>query len=381
MALQKRRIPRVAPIQSCSFVFIVVTILHCSVRVSGQVSNIDFVIADSFRVASMVNVPVTFSFTPTAGGALASSDSITLNYPTGFFTVGVTPSSVSVSGGANANSTPSGNSSIVVTLLSGTVPASTAVTVTLSGLTNGINGTPGGDVNLSTTRDPLLSPSVPSGYLGCISPPTKYCPIPHNRNQWCPKSNYCPSSDMSTPTICPLGSYCPTDGLLLYTNCSAGTYNSKLGSDNIAACIPCSPGSYCGPESGQAFMTPCPGGTFNPNNGSASINDCLSCPLRSFCPPASSLPSCCPPGTYNDDLGLVSVDQCKSCPAGYHNKKSCSFDFRECCLCPINSYQPNAGSAECLSCVGQAVPSTGQTVCVTEVPISGSSIALYKGII
>jgi hypothetical protein len=134
--------------------------------VIGGSSNLtSFLIAQSDRVVNRGNVMATFSFIPTAGGALSASSTITLMYPSGFFAAGGTPPSVLLSGAA-ANAGATVISRIVITLSTGTVAASAAATITLLGLTMGSAPTPGGNVTVSTSRDLLLSPALASGDLG-----------------------------------------------------------------------------------------------------------------------------------------------------------------------------------------------------------------------
>ena len=71
-----------------------------------------------------------------------------------------------MSGVATASCGASGASSIVLTLASGSVAASAAVTVTLGGMKMGATATAGGDVTVSTSQDPLTSATTPSGYIG-----------------------------------------------------------------------------------------------------------------------------------------------------------------------------------------------------------------------
>jgi hypothetical protein len=128
------------------------------------VTNVLFEIANNDRVVSKAGVPVTFSFTPSAGGSLSATNTITLMYPYGFFATGVTPTGVSMSGFATAVSGRTSDSSIVVTLQSAIV-ANVQVTVTLNGLTLGKTATLGGPVMVTTSSDLLVSVSCSSGYL------------------------------------------------------------------------------------------------------------------------------------------------------------------------------------------------------------------------
>jgi hypothetical protein len=81
----------------------------------------------------------TFSFTTTAGGALAAGSTITLTYPSGFFASAGSPSvQISGSGATGSVATPTGTQ-IVITTAGQAIDASSAVTVTVTGLTMGGN--------------------------------------------------------------------------------------------------------------------------------------------------------------------------------------------------------------------------------------------------
>jgi len=110
---------------------------------------------------------------------------------------------------------------------------------------------------------------------------------------------------------------------LIYSQCPAGTYKASCSYDTLQSCLPCSPGSY----------NPAPGST-----SSAACDLCL-------------------PGTY------------------------CLAAASQQCRCPINSYAPNRGASACSPCPGQAVPTTGQSVCETDVAVTSSEQMLYKCII
>ena len=88
------------------------------------------------RVAGKAGSAATFVFRPSAGGDVPVGGTITLNYPASFFLSSPSPN-VTMSGGSTANCTSQTASSVVLTLQSGTVAASTAATVTLTGFTMG----------------------------------------------------------------------------------------------------------------------------------------------------------------------------------------------------------------------------------------------------
>jgi len=84
------------------------------VSLQGEVTSPSFEIALSDRVAGKSSAAATFSFTTTAGGALAIGSTITLTYPSGFFSGTGSPAATinGVSGGAVATPT---STQIVVT--------------------------------------------------------------------------------------------------------------------------------------------------------------------------------------------------------------------------------------------------------------------------
>jgi hypothetical protein len=225
------------------------------------------------------------------------------------------------------------------------------VTITLSGLTNGMDGTLGGDVNVTTSQDLLTSNSITSGHLVCTSLPGSYCLDQYAASKTCPISNYCPNRDMRIATECPQGAYCDSSGLLIYTNCTAGTFNNVSGSSDKTACLLCPSGSYCGPAAGQANPTECAAGKFNNISGSTSPIDCINCPLGEFCPQGSAYGDFCPPGTYNSIGNATSVDGCTPCLAGYYNEQSAQQSSAACQKCPVNHYAYD-NSSTCVVCPG-----------------------------
>jgi hypothetical protein len=142
--------------------------------IAGQVTNTSFFVSPSDRVAGWSGCQATISFTPTVGGAVVAGGKITLMYPSGFFASGVTATQVALSGEAMvASAAPSTATSIVVTLLSGMLVPSTAVTMTLLGLTTGVayGGSDSG-ITVSTSAD--LIPSVGTA-SGVIEDPVAWC--------------------------------------------------------------------------------------------------------------------------------------------------------------------------------------------------------------
>ncbi len=110
-------------------------------------SSFNITLAD--RQSNKSGSAVTFAFSPSAGGAIPASGTVTLNHPTNFFATSPTPS-VSTSGSANLNCTAQAAGFVVLTVQAGTVPALVALTVTLQGLTMG-SGTPSVPSSISVT--------------------------------------------------------------------------------------------------------------------------------------------------------------------------------------------------------------------------------------
>jgi hypothetical protein len=138
--------------------------------IGGQVTSPSFAIATSDRVAGQPGAAATFSFTTTAGGKLATGGTITLTYPSGFFSSTGTPV-VQISGDGPPTgkvATPT-STQIVITIETLSVAASSAVTVTLKGLTMGAAnaGTTAG-ITVTTSVDRTASSDVSSGAIGDV---------------------------------------------------------------------------------------------------------------------------------------------------------------------------------------------------------------------
>jgi hypothetical protein len=132
--------------------------------IGGAVTFVSFSVGASDRVAGKAGVAATFTFTPTAGGAGPAA--VTLSYPSGFFAATATPNATLSTSGATLAPGAPGNTSIVMTVGGAALAASTAVTVTLVGLTISNTPTSGGAVTVQTMIDSIASVSVPSGSIG-----------------------------------------------------------------------------------------------------------------------------------------------------------------------------------------------------------------------
>jgi hypothetical protein len=136
--------------------------LMCSV--TGQTTLNSFTMSQQDRVAGKTVAAATFTFTPSAGGALGVAGMITMNYPSGFFVSGTTLISA-VAQHATFNSVTPGQTSITLTVTTGVIAASSPITVTLSGFTMG-TATAGGNVTVQTSVDVIKSGVQASGFIG-----------------------------------------------------------------------------------------------------------------------------------------------------------------------------------------------------------------------
>jgi hypothetical protein len=152
----------------------------------------------------------------------------------------------------------------------------------------------------------------------CVSCPAgSYCPtlgaaLPAGL---CAAGYYCSKgSSSATQQVCPAGSYC-TNGTVTPAPCPAGTYNPATASTSLAACLSCTPGSYCASAGLSAPTALCAAGYYC--TGSARSAQPLGdgtgdvCPAGRYCPAGASSPLVCAPGTYMDQTGYSS---CFVCP-------------------------------------------------------------------
>jgi hypothetical protein len=132
--------------------------------VGGEVSIGVFVISGMGRIVDKTVATVTFSFTPSVGGALAPGSTIMLRFSSGFLNPG-NSSVASISHGAFATITAPSFTSIVITTSHATLPSSNMITVTMVGvIVDSANGASSGGVVISTSADVL-----PVSYWGGCS--------------------------------------------------------------------------------------------------------------------------------------------------------------------------------------------------------------------
>jgi hypothetical protein len=143
--------------------------------IGGAVSSVGFRVASADRVINKPGVAATFTFTTSAGGALAAGGAITLSYPSGFFAAVGTPGVVISGDGATASAATPSATQIILIVSSGSISASTSVSLVLSGLTMGSQPMTGrliGFVNVSTSSDPLSSSPADAGPINSNSGPS-----------------------------------------------------------------------------------------------------------------------------------------------------------------------------------------------------------------
>jgi hypothetical protein len=114
-------------------------------------------------------------------------------------------SSPAVSGGATLSAAAPGATSIVMTSGTATLAASTAVIVTLSGLTMGSTPTAGGSVTVQTSADVVASNAVQSCLIYCTSAAGNYCPAPFEPSVPCSLGSFCPFPNMNRTVLCAVG--------------------------------------------------------------------------------------------------------------------------------------------------------------------------------
>jgi hypothetical protein len=131
-----------------------------------QVTFVSFSISSSDRISGKSAVPITFGFSATT--PVPINGTITLGYPTAFFTSGVTPSAILA--GATSIAALTGTCGIttttyvVITTAAAIIPSS-AVVVTVNGFTLGAV-TPGAvGITVSTSADTAASVAISSGAI------------------------------------------------------------------------------------------------------------------------------------------------------------------------------------------------------------------------
>lgn len=135
--------------------------------IEGRVSGVAFHIATTDRIAGNNNATITLSFIPST--AIQDSQSITLNYPHAFLHPGIQPfvaASNTQYAAENFHFDLTTNTSLVLTLNAASLPASSPLSITLSGLTMGAStdDSPSG-ITVQTSSDTGQSLPVASGAI------------------------------------------------------------------------------------------------------------------------------------------------------------------------------------------------------------------------
>ena len=156
--------------------------------------------------------------------------------------------------------------------------------------------------------------------------------VSYTQCQSCPKGHYCPSGDISIPSV--MSDLRGTLGILrhdkkrVYTPLEVG-YNMSF---------PCDYGTFQHTR-GQSTCKPCPIGTYSHHSKGAKT--CLDCPIGSFASTTSSSEcQVCSPGSYAEHRGSS-----------------------QCNLCPINTYQKDQGEDHCNLCVNTSTSKVGSIGC------------------
>ncbi|PIK33904.1 hypothetical protein BSL78_29274 [Apostichopus japonicus] len=224
----------------------------------------------------------------------------------------------------------------------------------------------------------------------------------------CPAGFYCDpteSGPVITPASCPTGYYCPDGtGAAESQPCPPGTFGDTGGYEELSDCVACTAGYYC-ESPGLTAPTDecyagyyCTGGAYSPtpyddmvdpDNTTFTGNDV--CPVGYFCSNGTAYPEPCPAGTFSTNTRVTNEEDCEPCPPGrYCNLQGfvkvseapkCSAGYI--CTggsttptpesvsgmgypcpagfycpsgavteigCPIGTYQPNTGQANCTIC-------------------------------
>jgi hypothetical protein len=145
--------------------------------IGGATTAVKFTIASMDRVPNFCCAATTFSFIPSAGGAYPST--ITLNYPSGFYTSGeacnvmdiqVCGSGCQSFGGAELTFAPTGLNSVVMTIglnMQKSITSETSVSIMFKACRLGVSRAATDSVTLQTSVDPIASdPPVSCGDIG-----------------------------------------------------------------------------------------------------------------------------------------------------------------------------------------------------------------------
>ncbi|XP_023933458.1 uncharacterized protein LOC106181652, partial [Lingula anatina] len=177
-------------------------------------------------------------------------------------------------------------------------------------------------------------------------------------------------TDGTTGNVCPAGSYCPS-GSINGTLCPPGTFMNNTGSQQVADCLNCTAGYYCGGY-GNVYPTgQCTEGYYCPEGISDPTPVLYPCPQGHYCARGSHEPVRCVAGYYQDETAQGACKLCLEgfycdntrepvvlyntsyCPEGYYcpNGTRFSTEFP----CPNGTYSSIQGLrsvGECTQCAG-----------------------------
>jgi hypothetical protein len=129
----------------------------------GQVTHQSFSILPAHRIAGSTNAAATFSFRPATD--LENGGIITLNYPSGFFDVSVTPTAALDFGDQTLAAGQPDSTFLLITMTGNTFDTSTTQTIILSGLKIGSVVKLSSDVTIQTDTDTTPSQTMQFGNI------------------------------------------------------------------------------------------------------------------------------------------------------------------------------------------------------------------------
>lgn len=176
-------------------------------------------------------------------------------------------------------------------------------------------------------------------HLGTMQPAEQSATCPP-----CPAGSFCSTRGAEEAGPCPAGAYCPA-GSTRPASCPAGTYRASSGGETIGDCAPCSAGKYCELPGGSAATGPCKAG-FLCGSGSATATPWAfvwGAKVPATVDPATGTSI---PATAGTTVSGTTTVVNGLCPAGHYCPQGAAVPTP----CPLGSYNPTAGAAECIPC-------------------------------
>ncbi|CAB3987723.1 Fibroblast growth factor receptor 1 [Paramuricea clavata] len=180
----------------------------------------------------------------------------------------------------------------------------------------------------------------------------------------CPKNTYQPQQGELECITCPNQTITKISGSTRREDCVQSCPEGSFYSFTRNDCELC-PKNFFQTQKGQFNCAPCPTARVTVSNGSKLQEDCLkSCSRGSFFNRTKQGCQECPLNTYEPNFGAF---ECISCPDGGITlntssttledcSRNCSagsfhnFTTKKCENCPLHSYQPKAGQTSCIAC-------------------------------